>query len=324
VQYKVLENRRRDDNDGHEFDGEQIVYLDRTSEVQDPRTGRPAPPRLLGVAAPPEADDDRLATVARWVTSRDNPFFARSQVNRIWFHLMGRGLVDPVDDFRATNPASHPELLDELSADFIAHGFDLRRTIRTIMNSRTYQLSAEPNDTNRDDEANFARAAERRLAAEPLLDAICQVLDTSVRFNGYPGGIRAGQLPGVQAARRRERAPGMGESFLKLFGKPPRLVACDCERTDEITLAQTFNLVSGPAIQRLLTREDNRLGKLLARGDSAPALIEQLYWTALSRPPTAEEARRLGRYLESSSERRAALEDIAWGLVNSHEFMFRR
>lgn len=328
VQYKVLENRRRDDNDGHEFDGEQIVYLDRTSEVQNARTGRPAMPRLLGVAAPPEADDDRLATVARWVTSRDNPFFARSQVNRIWFHLLGRGLVDPVDDFRATNPASHPELLDELSADFVAHGFDLRHTIRTTMNSRTYQLSAEsndtePNDSNRD-EANFARAAERRLAAEPLLDAICQVLDTSVQFNGYPLGTRAGQLPGVQAARRRERAPGMGESFLKLFGKPPRLVACDCERTDETTLAQTFNLVSGPAIQRLLTREDNRLDNLLASGESAPAMIEQLYWTALSRPPMGEEARRLGRHLETARDRRAMMEDIAWGLLNSHEFLFRR
>ncbi len=324
VQYKVLENRRRDQNDDHEFDGEQIVYLDRSGEVENPRTGRPAPPRLLGVVVPPEGNDDRLTTLARWVTSPDNLFFARAQANRIWFHLIGRGLVDPVDDFRATNPPSHPELLDELSADFVAHGFDLRHTIRTIMNSRVYQLSAEANDTNRDDEANVARAIERRLAAEPLLDAICRVLDTPVQFNGYPAGMRAGQLPGVQAARRRDRAPGLGEGFLKLFGKPPRLVACDCERTEETTLAQTFNLVSGPAVQGLLTREDNRLGKLLAEGESAPAVIEQLYWAALSRPSTGEEARRLGRYLETAGDRRAALEDIAWGLINSNEFLFRR
>jgi hypothetical protein len=324
VQYKVLENRRRDRNDGHEFDGEQIVYQDRSSEVENPRTGRPASPRLLGVAVPPASDEDRLATLARWIAGRENPLFAKAQVNRIWFHLLGRGLVDPVDDFRATNPPSHPELLDELSADFVAHGFDLRHTIRTITSSRVYQLSAEANDTNRDDEANFARAAERRLAAEPLLDAICQVLDVRVQFNGYPLGMRAGQLPGVQALRRREQAPSMGESFLKVFGKPPRLLACDCERTEETTLAQTFNLVSGPAVNELLTREDNRLSKLLARNESAPAIIEQLYWTALSRPPTGEEARRLSRYLETARDRRAALEDIAWGLVNSHAFLFRR
>jgi hypothetical protein len=327
VQYKVLENRRRDDNDGHEFDGEQIVYQDRKGEVENPRTGQPAAPRLLDDAARPE-DDDRLTTVARWVAGRDNPYFARAQVNRIWFHLLGRGLVDPVDDFRATNPPSHPELLDELSADFVAHGFDLRHVIRTITGSRVYQLSAEPNETNRDDEANFARAAERRLAAEPLLDAICQVLETRVAFNGYPTGIRAGQLPGVQAFRRRERRGGMGEGFLKLFGKPPRLVACECERTEEATLAQTFNLVSGPAINRLLTRPDNRLGKLLDKlrdgGQSTPEVIAHLYWSALSRGPTSEEARRLGRYLEGAHDRRAALEDIAWGLLNSHEFLFRR
>jgi hypothetical protein len=333
VQYKVLENRRRDDNDGHEFDGEQIVYLDRTSEVENPRTGEGATPRLLDAETPPAASDDPLAAVARWIAGRDNPFFARAQVNRIWFHLLGRGLVDPVDDFRATNPPSHPELLDELAADFVRHGFDLRHAIHTIMSSRVYQLSTEANDANREDETNFARAYERRLAAEPLLDAICQVLDTDVRFSGYPPGTRAGQLPGVEAVRRRDRGRrgridnpsyGMAEGFLKLFGKPPRLVACDCERTEETTLAQTFNLVSGPAINELLTRSDNRLARLLAGQRSAPDQVADLYWTALARPPTGEESRRLSRSLESAQDRREALEDIAWGLLNSHEFLFRR
>jgi len=326
VQYRVLENRRRDRNDGHEFDGEQIVWFDRTSEVENARTDRPAVPQVLDADASPlrEVQGERLDILAQWITSGDNPFFARAQVNRIWFHLLGRGLVDPVDDFRATNPASHPALLDELTNDFVAHGFDVRHTIRTIMGSRVYQLSAEPNETNRDDETNFARAYERRLAAEPLLDAVAQVLDAPARFNGYPEGTRAGALPGVQAVRRRDRTPASGDQFLKLFGKPPRLVACDCERTEETTLAQTFNLVNGPAVSDLLTRPDNRLGKLLSRGESPPVVIEELCWAALARAPSSEESRRLSQYLESAADRRAALEDIAWGLINSHEFLYRR
>src|SRR5205807_2558762 len=162
VNYKVLENRRRDNNDGHEFKGEQIVYVADRGEVKNPRSGKTAHPRFLGQARPltqpatrdteDAADSDGLDALAEWVTSPDNPFFARAQVNRIWFHLMGRGIVDLIDDFRATNPPSHPELLDALAKDFVEHGYDVRYLICLIMNSQAYGLSSEPNETNADDE----------------------------------------------------------------------------------------------------------------------------------------------------------------------------
>src|SRR5262249_36063904 len=157
----------------------------------------------------------------------DNPFFARAQANRVWGHLMGHALVEPNDDFRATNPPSHPELLDELARDFANHEFDLRHLIRTILNSRTYQLSWEPNETNRDDEINYSHAAVQRLEAEVLLDALAQVMQVPVKFEGQPLGTRAIQLPGVQP-RQRGNKLGHGEKFLRTFGKPDRLLNCDC------------------------------------------------------------------------------------------------
>src|SRR5262249_45064427 len=150
----------RDKFDQHEFDGEQIVWLDRAGEVRHPRTNVSVQPNFLGDAHSALSDDgDRLLTLADWVARPDNPFFARAQVNRVWGHLMGHALVEPNDDFRATNPASHPELLAELAHDFAGHGFDLRHLIRTILNSRSYQLSWEPNEINRDDEINYSHAA---------------------------------------------------------------------------------------------------------------------------------------------------------------------
>jgi hypothetical protein len=325
VQYKVLENRRRDRNDLHEFDGEQVVWLDRTSEVTHPRTGQPAPLRLLGSAVPPlPPDEDRLEALARWIGNPGNKLFVQAQVNRIWFHLLGRGIIDPVDDVRATNPAVNPELLDALAADFVKHGCELRHTIRAIMNSRVYQLSSKTNETSAADEANFSHADVRRLTAEQLIDAICQVLDVPLPFNGYPLGTRAGQLPGVQAVRLRDGPAALGDQFLKHFGKPPRLIACECERSGETTLTQAFQLVSGPAINDLLTRRDNRLGRLASSGKPPSEIIDELYWTALSRPPTAAESGRLTEYVQRATDRRQALEDIAWGLLNAKEFLFRR
>src|SRR5205814_1782437 len=254
LNYKVLENRRRDNNDGHEFKGEQIVYVADKGEVKNPRTGKPAHARFLGQArgaglqpvvspgpvAPALSTGDGgkdargagelevqerkarsfrsgssvsggdrsalddLDALAGWVASPSNPFFARAQVNRVWYHLMGRGIVDPIDDFRATNPPSHPALLEALAADFVAHKFDLRYLIRLIMDSRAYQLSATPNDSNRDDDLNFSRAYVRRLSAEQLLDCQSEVIGVPVKFNGYPPGLRAAQLPGALAERKRD------------------------------------------------------------------------------------------------------------------------
>jgi hypothetical protein len=326
VKYKVLENRRRDDNDGHEFKGEQIVYLAPSAEVKNPRTGGNAKPRFLGENSPAAAEDE-LAALARWATSAENPFFARAQVNRIWYHLFGRGLVEPLDDFRASNPPSHPELLDELAADFVNHGYDLRQIIRVLMNSRTYQLSSETNPTNADDEANFARSYLRRLTAEQLLDAQSRVLGVPLDLAGYPAGTRAVQIAGSIPERRRGEGSVQAEQFLASFGKPPRLLPSECERSCEPTMGQAFQLMNGPLLNEMLAEKNNVVAELLASESNAEEKITSLYWRALARAPSETERTALAAHLMkskgSNDETRGALEDIVWSLLNSKEFLFR-
>jgi hypothetical protein len=266
---------------------------------------------------------DRLSELADWIADPQNPFFAAAQANRIWYHLMGRGIVEPIDDFRATNPASNPPLLAALRAELVSSNFNLRSLVRAICNSRTYQLSSEPNDANRDDERNFSHALVRRLAAEQLLDAVYQVSGTEPNFNGYPEGVRAGDLPGVQAVRPRDQRPSPDDAFLLAFGKPARLLSCECERPEATTLAQAFNLVSGEVVHKALAAPENRLGQMMADGMSSEQMVDELFWTALSRRPTADERAAAVGYLERASDRRAALEDIAWGLINAKEFLLR-
>ena len=377
VSYKVLENRRRDNNDGHEFKGEQIVYLADKGEVKNPRTGKPAHSRFLGepdqlslhqiqgsatvadqLTPDPSQDGnsrptphpsqegnprrtrghllpssrgdgggsdcDELDALADWVTSPENPFFARAQVNRTWFHLMGRGIVDPVDDFRATNPPSHPALLDALAADFVNHKFDLRYLIRLVMNSRTYQLSALPNESNSDDDLNFSRAYVRRLTAEQLLDCQSEVTETPIKFNGYPVGLRAAQLPGALPERKRDEKMSQVDHFLETFGKPPRLLTCECERSGDTTMGQAFQMISGPALNELLDAPNNRLARLAAPGRSPRETVEELYWAALTRPPTEKELTRTVALLEKTTDKRQALEDVTWALLNAKEFVLRK
>ncbi len=323
IDYKVIENNRRDSNDKHEFIGEQIVFFGKGDRLDDPRTGKPRAPRLLDAEAALDRDDVPVEELADWLTSPDNPYFARTQVNRIWQSLVGRGIVDPVDDFRLTNPPVHPELLDWLTQEFIAGGYDQQWLIRTIMDSSVYQLASEPNDTNAGDESHFSRGIVRRLTAEQLLDSLVQVTGGSIRFNGYPPGMRASQIPGVRAIRPRDEPPSSGDRFLIKFGKPPRLQSCDCERSDEATLAQTFDLVSGPLIDQLLGQPGNAVGDLLERSTSDEDVVSALYWSALSRPASAAEMSAAASHLQSGN-RRGATEDILWSLVNSSEFLLRR
>jgi Protein of unknown function (DUF1553)/Protein of unknown function (DUF1549) len=323
VDYEIIENKRRDRFDKHEFDGEQIVWTSRAGEVKNPRTGETMAPRFLGSVAPVSSARDRLQALADWIANPGNPFFARAQANRIWYHLMGRGIVEPNDDFRASNPPSNGPLLEALAQDFIAHHFDLRHLVRTIMNSRTYQLSAAPNETNVLDEANFSHAIVRPIQAEPLLDALIQVTGVPMKFNGYPLGIRAAQLPGVRPARQRDRAPTEGEQFLRRFGKPERLLSCECERSDDTTLEQAFQLLTGGVVNQQLSAPDNRLGRLLAGGKSNREIVEAFYLAALNRFPEPQELN-AACAMERSPNRRAALEDVVWGLVNAKEFLLRR
>lgn len=322
VDYKVIENKRTDKNDNHEFVGEQIVLEKETGDVEDPRPGRSTRPMLLGVYEPVPKDKSRLDAVAAWITSPKNPGFARTQVNRIWFNLMGRGLVDPVDDFRATNPATHPKLLDLLAGEFVSHGYDARYIIRLIMNSRAYALSSEPNDTNRDDELNYSHVIPRRLTAEQMLDAAHQVMQVPAEFNGYTTGTRAGQLSGVRIPRKE--TPTLADKFLVTFGKPPRLLVSECERSSETSLGQAFQLISGPEIAGMLSNPDNRIGQMIAAKKADGQIIEELYLAALGRPPTAAEAQALVDHVSHAASRRAGLEDVAWALLNAKEFVLRK
>jgi hypothetical protein len=324
VQYRIIENNRRDRLDKHEFDGEQIVWQDRASEWQDPRTGADLMPKFLGDAtAAPGKDDDRLVALADWIARPDNPFFARAQANRVWYHLMGRGLVEPNDDFRASNPPANAPLLDALAHDLAGHGFDLRHLIRTIMTSTTYQLSASTNATNSDDESNFSHALVRSLPAEVLLDALGQASGARVRFRGLPEGMRATQLSGVGPRNDRQQRPGPAEQFLQRFGKPERLLSCDCERSDDVTLSQAFQLITGETINRAANLAGKRLSDLLHDGKSAPALVDDCYLAALCRHPTAQERAATETILRSTRNQHEAFEDLLAALLSSKEFLLR-
>jgi len=325
LDYRIVENKRRDELDQHEFVGEQIVFQNRTGEVRHPRTGQPAAPRFLGGPPRPDlANRDRLAAFADWLTAPDNPYFAPAQVNRIWLHLLGRGLVDPNDDFRLTNPPTNPELLDWLARDFVAGGFRLKRTVRQIMTSQVYQLASGRSPTGEPgEEVHWARAGVRPLQAEQLLDALAQVTQVPVPFKGYPLGLRANQIPAPPQSGRRG-FDGVGERFLQVFGKPERLLTCECERSTDPGLLQAFQLTTGELIDTLIRQRDNRIGRHLAAGTADAAVLDELYLAALCRPPTPAEATRLLAYVRSASDRRAAWEDVLWAVVNSKEFLLRR
>lgn len=322
IDYKVIENKRRDDNDSHEFVGKQVVVSGRTGDMKHPKTGKVVPAKMLGDTSGGSDERDRLDRLADWITSPKNPFFAQSQVNRIWFHLMGRGIVDPIDDFRATNPPSHPELLDQLTAEFVKSGYNLRHIVRLIVASKAYQLSSEPNDTNADDETNFSRNLIRRLSAEQILDAQTQVTGTPVEFTGYPVGTRAAEVGGVQAMRARRRLTD-GDRYMDLFGRPPRLLTCECERSNETSMGQAFQLISGPLINTQLSSKDNRLTALIKSGRTDEQIVEELYWTTLTRPPNDKERATTSSLLAKAPDKRAALEDVTWALLNSKEFILR-
>lgn len=353
VDYLIVRNDRRDDLDKNEFNGEQVVFWRNSDGVVHPRSGQRVGPRFLGQAgdASPSAGDfpedipediasaqgvieppgpppsDRLNALAAWLASPDNRMFVDSQANFLWHHLFGRGLVEPLDDFRITNPPSIPALLTALGDELVRRRFDLRTMLRIIMLSQTWQAasSVELSGEMTSDGA-FAHTLVRRLTAEQLLDAQCQVLGAPSQFVGYPVGFRAGQMPGVRRLAKGERRRGSGadgDRFLKVFGKPERLLACECERSNETTLSQALLLLGDESLQERLSQPENRLGRWLASGLSSQQIAEELYWTALSRPPTEVERSAAVELLESG-DRRQSLEDLAWALLNAKEFIFRR
>jgi len=330
VDYKIIENKRRDENDKHEFNGEQIVLQKDEGDVKNPTTGKIVGLRFLGdasaeaTATAAKKDIDRLQQLALWLSDPTNERFAATQANRIWFQLMGVGIVDPIDDFRSTNPASNPELLEALTSEFVASGYSVRQLMRLILNSATYQLSSTVNETNRLDESLFSHVVPRRLTAEQTLDCVGQVLQTSAKFGGHPDGTRAVQLSGVRNGGNRYSRPENGDRFLTLFGKPSRLQTCECERTGETTLAQTMEMVSGELISDLLRDGQSSVTQALSSDLSTEEFSIQLYWSALTRAPSAEELALMRGYVDARPDRRIALQDVAWAVLNSNEFLLRR
>lgn len=323
IDYRIVDNKRNDDLDKHEFVGEQIVVSKGDGELTLPRGGD-AVPKLLGAkASVPSGRGDRLTALADWLTAADNPFFAQAQANRIWAHLLGRGIVDPIDDFKLTNPPSNPELLEHLAKEFTAGGSKLKPLVRHIMTSHTYQLSATPNDTNADDTTHFSHATVQPLEAEQLLDAVASATGTTMKWPGYPSGTRAGQLAAVPLAGRR-MAAGDGLRFLKMFGKPERLLTCECERSEDPGVLQAFQMLTGDLVNNLIRQSDNRIGKMLADGKRDGEVLEEMYLSALSRTPTTAERDKLLAYVTGAKDKRAAWEDVVWGLLNSKEFLLRR
>jgi hypothetical protein len=279
-----------------------------------PRTRKEVFAHALGTDVPTtNPPGDRRLVLADWMTKPDNPYFARNLANRVWAWLLGRGLVEPVDDVRATNPPTNPELLDALAKFVVENKYDVRKLIVLITASRVYQTSATPNATNEKDDRNFSRAYFKRPDAEVLLDMICQALGVPEKFQGSPGITRAVQLWDSKAR----------SDFLKLFGRPSRVSACECERTREPSVGQVLNLLNSPDIQAKLTHEAGTVAKLVREQKDDEKLVDELYLTFFARTPTADE-RDIGlKHLKKyANNRRAAAEDLAWALLNSTEFLF--
>jgi len=295
------------------LDGAEALIIQGNPKVQHPRTKEIINAYPLGADMPDATPDgDRRVGLAQWMTSPENPWFAHNMANRIWAHFFGRGIVEPVDDVRATNPPSNPALLDALTKHLVDYQFDAKALIRLVVASRTYQLSSKPNATNEDDAQNFSRSLFRRLPAEALLDAVCDVTGVPEKFAGVPIGTRAVELWDNQQQHY----------FLKLFGRPARATPCECERSAGASISQALHLMNSPNLQDKLAHEGGRMAHLATLTDDN-RVVEELYLACYSRLPDDGEKKYAVSHLAShASERRKAIEDLAWSLMNSLEFTF--
>jgi hypothetical protein len=337
------------------FGNEQVVRVNKGGEVSHPKTGQRMVPTPLGgypermrihdaktaalIDPDPDSGGDRRAVLGDWVT-RDNPQFARNIVNRYWGYMMGRGLVEPIDDQRITNPPTNPELLDALAKDFVAHNYDVKHVLRTICNSRAYQLSSEPTVANLPDTSFYTHYTVKRLPAESLFDAVNIATGTQEKFNELPLGTRAIQLPD----------PNVSSYFLDTFGRAPRIIACECERAPEPNMGQALHLMMGEMLNRKVQDGNALPAKLIAAKKTDADILQTFYFTALGRPARTDEVYKAETVLKSAvdrpgivpakpwyylkpvkaprtqdakdRDRKQTLEDIYWALLNSKEFIF--
>lgn len=308
------------------FTGEEFIYNKRgIAQTQNIRTKEQVMPTSLGGSALKlKPEQDPRVSLAEWMRAKDNPFFAHTLVNRYWKHFFNRGLVEPEDDMRETNPPVNPELLSALAADFIKSGYDLKKLIRTIATSTTYQLSAVPNAHNAKDRQNFSRYYPKRLNAEVLYDAVNSLLDVETNF--------ADQAPGTRAVALPDNSYNQSTYFLSVFGRPDSSSACECERTQEASLAQSLHLLNAADIQTQLARGNGRADTLTKDTRPDDDKITDLYHIALSRDPNADEVKFARSHLEKKTKaktgdeafkgKKEAYEDILWALLNTKEFLF--
>jgi hypothetical protein len=290
----------------------EVYRADRSRALPHPETGKALEPRALG--GPALVGDDPREALAAWMTRPDNPFFARAFVNRVWAHYFGVGLIDPVDDLSMSNPPSNDRLLTALAEDFIRSGYDVRRLERTVLTSRTYQLSSTANATNRRDRTNFARSYPRPLMAEAVLDVLNDALGTTEDFGSdAPSGARA-----IEVATNRVRSAHAARVF-RVFGRPARTSTCDCERATAPALPQTLFLMSDPVLLKKLTT--GRLQKLLTAKASDARIVEELFLAALSRLPDEDERKAALERVSAAPDREVGLTDVFWALINTREFV---
>jgi Protein of unknown function (DUF1553)/Protein of unknown function (DUF1549) len=312
-------------------DGRRTIYVAQSGDLIQPRTGKPQPPTPLdGRPLPINDPSDRRTSLADWMTAPDNPYFARAITNRVWANFFGVGLVEKVDDVRVSNPASNEALLKAAADDLVRHKFDLKSLMKSILQSNAYQRSSRPLPGNKGDRRFYSRYYPRRMMAEVLHDSIVQVTQVPTKFENvlvpggsrqktdfYPSGTRAIQL----------FDSSVENTFLQSFGRNPRRIVCECERSSEPSIVQVLHLTNGDTLNEKLRAKGNRVERLLAlrqQGMSEAAIVDEIYLTCLSRYPTSSERSRLVTMLPASGDpdERPVVEDLLWGLLSSREFLF--
>lgn len=290
---------------------EVVVFNSGGGDVRHPVGGRVMAPKFLGGATPDVAGKDRRQVMAQWLASPDNAYFGTNLANIVWAHFLGKGIVDEVDDVRVSNPASNQELLDELGRKFIEYKYDFKKLVRDICTSRTYQRATVTNPSNELDTRNFSHAAIRRIKAETFLDCITQVTTTQNKFPGLPTGARAVQI-----------ADGtVSNYFLTTFGRATRETVCACEVRLEPTLSQSLHLLNGETTGNRIKQGD-LVGKMLAAKKTPEQVLEEIYIRCMSRKPTADETTKIMALVNAEQDKKKALEDAFWAVLNSREFMF--
>ena len=290
---------------------ETIVFNSRSGDIRHPVGNAVMAPKFLGGEVPDIQGKDRRAVLAGWLTSPDNPYFATNVANRVWAHFFGKGIVEPVDDVRVSNPPSNPELFQELGKKLVEYNYDFKQLVRDICNSQAYQRSSVRNASNETDERNFAHANVRRVPAEQLLDCVSQVTETQEKFRGLPLGARAVQIADGQTSTY----------FLTTFGRAKRETVCDCEATTDPSLSQALQMLNGDAVHGKIL-SGGVVKKLLAEGQTPEQAISTIMVRCLTRKPLPEEMERLTAVVNSAENPQAGLEDVFWAVLNSREFLF--